>query len=352
MAVDSACAWLGGTGLAARVWRDGLDSKQRYLFDNTCVAAGTPILPGMGLQMCGPVLMRFGTDRQKEYFLPRILSGEHYWCQGFSEPQAGSDLAALRCRAVREGDVYVVNGSKLWTTHAHAADWIFLLVKTGTAGMKPQQSITFLLAPMTTPGISVRPIRSLSGEHEVNQVFLDSVRIPLENRVGAENDGWSIAKYLLGFERVGGSRSGRVESVLARTAKIAAHERCDGAPLSEDPEFQRGFTQLAMEQTVLAAVEAQILASLDTHSGAGDTAASTLKLLGSELLQRATAFAMEALGPYAIADQLSALLPAAGPSHAHGPTARYLNARAATIFGGSSQVQRNILARQLIDAGQ
>jgi alkylation response protein AidB-like acyl-CoA dehydrogenase len=356
---DLARRWLGilhRRGWAAPNWPrefggTGWTPLQRYVFEHECAEAGTPILPGMGLGMCGPVLMRFGTAWQQEFFLPRILSGEHYWCQGYSEPQAGSDLAALQCRALRNGDEYVVDGTKLWTTHAHAANWIFLLVRTDSTG-KPQQGITFLLCPMDAAGITVRPIRSISGEHEVNQVFFDAVRVPVVNRVGEENDGWTVAKYLLEFERSGGSRAARVKSVLRRIRVLAGSETRAGAPLLEDEDFRRRYTEVQLAQLVLEATEWRLLTSQATGRSVGDTTASILKLRGSELMQEATALAMDALGERGIVDRHAdgAADAASDEASLVWPTARYLNNRAATIFGGSSEIQRNILARALLEA--
>jgi alkylation response protein AidB-like acyl-CoA dehydrogenase len=339
-------------GWAAPAWPTeyggpGWTPRERYIFDHECAEAGTPILPAMGLGMCGPVLMKFGTAQQKARFLPRILSGEDFWCQGYSEPQSGSDLASLQCRAVKDdADSYLVTGTKIWTTHAHAANWMFMLVRTSSSG-KPQQGITFLLVPMQTPGITVRPIRSMSGEHEINQVFFDAVRVPVENRVGEENGGWTVAKYLLEFERGGVSRSARVKSALKRALASAREERADGGLLCDDADFRRRFTELSMAQEVLRALEWRSLNDAEIRGQIGDSSASTLKLLGSELLQEATTFAMDAIGDYALADQRSAQ--PIGPEYASLPTARYLNQRAGTIFGGSSEVQRNILSRLLID---
>ena len=201
----------------------GWTGDQRAIFQEECARVGTPRLPAMGLSLCGPVIMRYGTAEQKAFFLPRMLSGEHYWCQGYSEPQSGSDLASLQTRAVRDGDDYVVDGSKLWTTHAHYANWIFLLVRTSTEG-KPQAGISFLVCPMDTPGITVRPILSMSGEHEVNQVYFDGVRIPVANRMGEENQGWTVAKYLLEFERGGGSSGVGLGVAMDRLEDIARQE--------------------------------------------------------------------------------------------------------------------------------
>ncbi len=283
--------------------------------------------------MCGPILIHFGTEEQKARFLPRLRSGEDYWCQGYSEPGAGSDLAALSCRARREGDDYVIDGSKLWTTHAQYADWIFMLVRTG-GGERPQQGITFLLADMRSPGITVEPIISMSGEHEVNQVFFDGVRVPVTNRIGEEGEGWSIAKKLLEFER-SGVYGPRVRRILRRAERMARASGRWGTP-----HFRREYARLAIEVDVLEASELRYLAN-----GQGNP--SILKLAGTETMQRVSQLCNSAAGSAA---------GYAGP-HAEddaeigdgaGSMARYLNMRAATIYGGSSEVQRNVLARSTL----
>ena len=327
----------------------GWSPVQKYIWDTELAEAGAPSLPAMGLQMCGPVLMGYGTPDQKAFFLPRILSGEHYWCQGYSEPQSGSDLASLQCRAERDGDHYVVNGTKIWTTHAQHANWMFLLVRTRTEG-KPQAGITFLLLDMATPGLSIRPILSMSGEHEVNQCFFDNVRIPVENRVGEENQGWTVAKYLLEFER-GGSYAARIRGLMRQVKAAAAAEAGDdGGTLWEDPDFRRKTLSLEVELAAVDWTERRVIAGMSSGRPVGDSTASMLKLKGTETMQKATELALEAIGGYAAADQrdsLSAFANTApvGPEHARTPVARYLNTRAATIYGGSSEVQRNILAR-------
>ena len=210
-------------GWPARHGGAAFTAVQRFVFETELAHAGAPVLPAMGIQMCGPVLMEYGTPDQKGFFLPRILSGEHYWCQGYSEPGSGSDLASLQMRAVRDGDDYVLDGSKIWTTHAQFANWIFLLVRTSTEG-KPQGGITFLLAPMTTPGITVTPIISISGEHEVNQVFFEGARVPVANRVGEENQGWTVATYLLQVER-GGFYAARMRQALQSLKDMAVADK-------------------------------------------------------------------------------------------------------------------------------
>jgi alkylation response protein AidB-like acyl-CoA dehydrogenase len=307
----------------------------------------------MGLQMCGPALIHFGTTEQKALYLPRILSGEHYWCQGYSEPGAGSDLASLQCRAVREGADYVINGTKIWTTHAHWANWIFLLVRTASQG-KPQAGISFLLAPMSSPGIKIRPILSMSGEHEINQIFFDDVRVPVENRIGEENAGWTIAKTVLEFERGGGSATGRTRRVIAeirRSAQLEGDGR--GGRLWDDALFRARLAEIEIETLALEHTQLQVLAGTAAGDSVGNEAASLLKLKSSELFQHATELSMDALGHYALPDQHEALeaesgAPGVGPTYAATPTARYLNARARSIFGGSNEIQREILARSAL----
>jgi alkylation response protein AidB-like acyl-CoA dehydrogenase len=340
-------------GWAAPAWPvehggPGWTPMQRFIFADECARAGAPSLPAMGLQMCGPVLMRYGTPEQKAFFLPRMLSGEHYWCQGYSEPQSGSDLASLQMRAVRDGDDYVVTGSKIWTTHAQHANWMFLLVRTSTDG-KPQAGISFLLTPMDAPGIAVRPIISISGEHEVNQVFFDDVRIPVANRVGEENQGWTVAKHLLEFERGAGAAANRLKVELEGARKIADVEGW----WAEDGDFRRRWMELEIELRALEFTERGVAAALSAGRRVGDAVASRLKLAVSTLQQRIMELGMGALGDYACADQrpamgMSANSPPVGADYALTPTAKYLNSRAATIYGGSQEIQHNILARIIL----
>jgi alkylation response protein AidB-like acyl-CoA dehydrogenase len=322
----------GGTG-----WSD----VQRWIFESECAEAGTPAVPVMGLRMCGPVLMRFGTPRQKEFFLPRILSGEHHWCQGYSEPQAGSDLARLQCKAELVGDRYIVRGQKIWTTYAHVCNWIFALVRTAT-GPKPQDGISFLLIPMDSPGISVRPIITLAGDHEVNEVFFDGVAVPAENLVGEQDRGWTVAKYLLEFER-GGSYAARLKAGL-RDASAAARR----ASLCDDGAFNARLAALEAEAAAIDITERRIISAFSRGDSPGP-AASMLKLAGTEAIQRVNEIMIEIVGSYAAADYAAARHGLAnwapGPDDAVTVMGRYLNNRAATIYGGSSEVQRNILAK-------
>jgi alkylation response protein AidB-like acyl-CoA dehydrogenase len=335
----------GGTGWTA---------TQREIFQAECARVGTPALPGMGISLCAPIIMKYGSDEQKAFFLPRMLSGEHYWCQGYSEPQAGSDLSSLQTRAVRDGEDYVVNGSKLWTTHAHNANWIFLLVRTSTEG-KQQQGISFLVSPMDAPGITVRPIVSMSGEHEVNQVFFDNVRVPVKNRMGEENQGWTVAKYLLEFERGGGSFGVGMRAAMNRMKAIAQQERCDGdvGDLLDDAAFRRKAASLEIQLMAADWTDRRLSSGHAVGESVGAAAASMKKLMGSERGQDVAELSVEALGLYATPDQRPALgvganEPPVGPDYAALPAARYLNGRASTVFGGSSEVQRNILARVVL----
>lgn len=327
----------------------GWDAMQRHIFASECGGADTPSFPGFGLSLLGPALIRFGTPDQQSRFLPAILSGECYFCQGFSEPGAGSDLASLRTAAVRDGDEYVVNGSKIWTTHAHFANWIFLLVRTSNEG-KPQTGITFLMAPMDTPGISVRPIISMSGEHEINQTFFDDVRIPVAFRIGDENKGWDVAKYLLEYER-GSGFAAKAMASLERAKRIATLQPGDdGQNLWDDPSFRRRVAEVEIDQIALAATEQHLSELLVAGGTIGDVLASTIKIAGTQLLQMADELGVEALGDYAMADQREALtldsnVPSIGPDYAAKPVARFLNDRATSIYGGSNEVLRGVIAK-------
>lgn len=325
----------------------GWSIVQRYIWDTEATAAGAPSLPAMGLQMCGPVLMEFGTPEQKEFFLPRILSGEHYWCQGYSEPGSGSDLASLQCKGVREGDDYIINGTKIWTTHAQFANWIFCLIRTNSE-LKPQAGISFILIDLASPGIEIRPIISIGGDHEVNQIFFDNVRVPAALLVGGENNGWTVAKYLLEFER-GGAYAGRLRALLSKVRAMAAIEQADGQPLIRDPDFARKLSELEMAIEAVDMTEKRVISALSVGSNPGSVTSSILKLLGTETTQEVTELAIETIGYYGLPDYQQThgrgdnIMP--GSQHAVPVMAKYLNTRAATIYGGSSEIQRNILAR-------
>ncbi len=328
----------------------GWTARQREIYSMECARIGTPSLPSMGLTLCGPVIMRYGTQAQKEYFLPRMLSGEHIWGQGYSEPQSGSDLASLQTRAVRDGDDYVVNGTKIWTTNGHNANWMFLLVRTRTEG-KPQAGISFLVTPMDTPGLTRRPIISTSGEHELNQIFFDDVRIPVANRMGEENEGWTVAKYLLEFERGGGSLGVGLMAGMGKVKSMAADEPADGGgSLMTDSSFRRKAVQLEIDLITADWTDLYLSSGAGVGESVGGTAASIKKLLASQKGQDIAELAVDAIGIYAVADQRNGLgahpmEPPIGPAHALTTVTRHLNGRASTVFGGSSEIQHNILAR-------
>ena len=332
----------GGTG-----WNE----MQRYIFAAECARAGAPGLAPMGLKMVGPVIMGYGTEDQKAHYLPRILSGEDYWCQGYSEPGAGSDLAALQLRADLDGDAYVLNGTKIWTTHAHWANRMFCLVRTRSEG-KPQAGITFLLLDMQTSGVSVRPILTLAGEHEVNQVFFDNVRVPVSGRVGEENQGWTVAKYLLEFERGGGSAAGLKVS-FERLKALAREERADsGGALIDDPGFRARLAAVGVTLDAVEMTEHRVLAELASGRNPGP-ASSMLKTQGTETMQKLDELAMEGVAAYAAVEQIAARAPGAhqdfiGPEHGLTSMARYLNNRAGSIYGGSNEIQRDIMARLVL----
>ena len=340
---------LHARGWAAPSWPKeyggpGWNETQRAIFAAECAAAGAPSLAPMGLKMAGPVIMGHGTPEQKAHYLPRILSGEDYWCQGYSEPGSGSDLASLQLRAESDGDDYVLSGSKIWTTHAQFANRMFCLVRTNAAG-KPQQGITFLLLDMASPGIEVKPIITLAGEHEVNQVFFEGVRVPKANRVGAENDGWTVAKYLLEFERGGGSAPG-LQISLARTRAIAAAEG------QVDRQARRRLAEAEIAVQAIDISERRVLSALSAGRNPGP-ASSMLKINGTEAMQRIDELAIDAAAHYAGVDQPAAReagsnVAAVGPDHSLTAMPRYLNNRAASIYGGSNEIQRDIIARLVL----
>lgn len=324
---------LNARGWAAPDWPaefggPGWDEMQRYLFAAECACAGAPNLAPMGLKMVAPVIMHYGSAEQRAHYLPRILSGADYWCQGFSEPGAGSDLASLQLRATPDGSDYVLNGSKIWTTHAHFANRMFALVRTSNDG-KPQAGISFLLLDMATPGISIEPIRTLAGDHELNQVFFDDVRVPQANRLGAENAGWSVAKHLLTFER-GGKYA---------PALIGRLERLRGQA-GIDPVLR---ARLDREAIGLAALQALELKAMRGLGGSAALYASVLKVLGTETAQRIDVLACEIAGYSAWADA-----DGQAPADVAVAVPRYLNDRAASIYAGSNEIQRDLIARHML----
>jgi acyl-CoA dehydrogenase len=321
----------------------GWSEVQRYIFSAECTAACAPGHFSFGTLMCGPVLMRFGTAAQKAHYLPRILSGEHRWCQGYSEPGAGSDLAALQTRAIADGQDYIVSGTKIWTTFAHLANRMFCLVRT-SGSAKPQQGISFLLIDMQSPGVSVRPIINIAGDHEFNQVFFDGVRVPKENLVGDEGEGWTVAKCLLEFER-GSDYAPRLWAQLAWTKHLAGK-------FSADPSIQSKLAEAEIDLLALEMLERRTMSALSLGEAPGP-ASSLLKLRGSEMIQRIDELALDAIGIHTLPYQFSALGSGSNQALNGGPdalvaVARYLYDRSVTIFGGTSEIQRNILGRAIL----
>jgi alkylation response protein AidB-like acyl-CoA dehydrogenase len=327
----------------------GWTPVQRHIFDEECARAGTPPVLPFGVNMVAPVIMAFGSPAQKAYYLPRILSCEDWWCQGYSEPGAGSDLASLKTTAVRDGDEYIVNGQKTWTTLAQHADMIFCLVRTDP-GVRKQEGISFLLIDMHAPGVTVRPIIMLDEDHEVNEVFFDNVRVPAANLVGEENRGWTYAKYLLGHERTGIAAVGRSKRELARLKALAMREQKDGAPLLRDPLFAAKVAELEIELMALEMTVLRVLA--DAHKAPGPEA-SVLKVRGTEIQQRLSELMVEAAGPLALPfdpDYLEGVHDhsvidddVAAPLLAH-----YFNYRKTSIYGGSNEIQRNIISQMIL----
>ena len=332
----------GGTG-----WNE----MRRFIFQMECIRAGAPSLAPMGLRMVGPCIMRYGTSEQKAHYLPRLLAGEDYWCQGYSEPGAGSDLASLQLSATSDGDDYVLNGSKIWTTHAHWANRMFCLVRTRFEG-KPQAGITFLLLDMNSPGLVVKPIITLAGEHEVNQVFFDDVRVPKANRLGEENDGWTVAKYLLEFERGGGSSPGLKVSLQRLRDMVRGELSDDGGVLFDDPAFRARLAEIEIAVTAIEVTEHRILSALSSGKNPGP-ASSMLKTQSTEAMQRIDELAIDVAAHFAAVDQKEAreagsnLIPV-GPDHSLVAMARYLNNRAGSIYGGSNEIQRDIMAKLVL----
>jgi alkylation response protein AidB-like acyl-CoA dehydrogenase len=322
----------------------GWDLTRRYIWATESTLAGAPSLAPMGLGMCGPMLIGFGTQAQKDYYLPRILSGEDYWCQGYSEPGAGSDLASLKLRADSDGDHYVLNGTKIWTTHAHVANRMFCLVRTGEGG-KPQAGITFVLLDMDSPGITVEPILFASGTHEVNQVFFDDVRVPRANRVGEENQGWTVAKYLLEFER-GGGGSVAQQTALARVRRIAATIPMDGGTLADDAAFKRKLDAMHVQVQAAQYTEHRIMAALSQGRNPGPES-SLMKNLGADNSQRITELMVEAVGHASVVPPVDAAAPADSAESSMAFT-RHFNLRASSIAGGTNEVQKNIIAKLVL----
>lgn len=332
----------GGTGWSV---------TQRYLYDEAVAESAAPETLPFGTAMVGPVIYTFGTDDQKQHYLPRILSGEDWWCQGYSEPNAGSDLASLQTRAKRDGDHYIINGAKTWTSLAHMADWIFCLVRTSQEG-KPQEGISFLLIDMSSPGIEIKPIQTIDNDHHVNMVFFQNVRVPVENRIGEENKGWTYAKFLLGNERQTIADVAPSKQRLRRLKELAGQEMAYGVPLLENTDFRRNLAEVEVELTAHEMTSLRFLAAEAGGKPVGPEA-SVLKIRGSEIRQRLTTLTLEAYGYYAgpLAQDISAELrnePPVGPAGAAAATSDYMFSRASSIYGGTNEIQKGILAKMVL----
>lgn len=340
---------LNANGLAVPHWPAEWGGKnwtpvQRHIYLDEMQLASVPDPLAFNADMVGPVIAAFGSQEQKEKFLPGTANLDIWWCQGFSEPEAGSDLASLKTKAVRDGDSWIVNGQKTWTTLGQHADWIFCLVRTDPDAPKRQQGISFLLIDMKTPGITVRPIKLIDGGYEVNEVWFEDVRVPAENLVGEENAGWSYAKYLLGNERTGVTRTGASKAKLAKAKKYAAETKVGDGSLLDDPLFAARFAELENELVALELTQLRVVAS--SADGKPNPASSLLKLRGSELQQAATEILMDVAGPDSLAFDAGDDI--ASPEWAQRSAPVFLNYRKVSIYSGSSEVQRNIISSSIL----
>ena len=347
----------GGPAWSTAFGGCGWSAVQQYIFEEEAAMAGAPRTLPFGVKMVAPVIMAFGTEAQQQRFLPRILAAEDWWCQGYSEPGAGSDLASLKMQALRntdqDGAHYLVNGQKTWTTLGQYANWIFCLVRTDLQA-KPQRGISFLLIDMQSPGITLRPIITMDGAHEVNEVWFDNVRVPIENLVGEENKGWTCAKFLLGHERANIAGIGIAKRELARLKRIAATEQRHGRPLLQDPLFAIRIAQIEIDLMALEITNLRVL-SAEAEQRAPGPEASVLKIRGTEIQQAITALLVQAAGPYALQLRREAMAAGfsgelAGPAYASGLAAGYLNMRKLSIYGGSNEIQKNIIAQNYLGA--
>ena len=364
LAKDDLVVWqriLNAKGWAVPHWPKqwggtGWGPVELYLFRDEMQQAPAPEPLPFGVSMVGPVIIAFGNETQKQKYLPRIANLDDWWCQGFSEPGAGSDLASLKTSAKRADGHYVVNGQKTWTTLAQYADWIFCLVRTDPAAKK-QEGISFLLIDMKTPGITVRPIQTIDGGHEVNEVFFDDVKVPAENLVGQENKGWDYAKFLLGNERTGIARIGISKARIRRLKELAAIEQAGGKPLIADERFRAKIAAVEVELKALEMTQLRVVAAAaaaGSRSNKPDPASSILKIKGSEIQQTITELLLEVVGPYALPDQIPHdeserwNEPPIGPDWGGPLAAQYFNNRKTTIYGGSNEIQKNIIAKAIL----
>ncbi|HEY4365820.1 MAG TPA: acyl-CoA dehydrogenase family protein [Steroidobacteraceae bacterium] len=342
----------GAPGWPKQFGGPGWSPLQMHIYEEESAAAGAPRVIPFGLKMVAPVIMAFGSPAQQQRFLPRILSGEDWWCQGYSEPGAGSDLASLKMRAERQGDHYVLNGQKTWNTLGQHANWIFCLVRTDPNAPKQQQGISFVLVDMKTPGITVRPIITMDGAHEVNEIWFENVAVPMENRVGEENKGWTYAKFLLGHERTNIAGVGASKRELGRLKTIASSEIKNGRPLIEDPLFAARIAQVEIDLMALEITNLRAL-SAESEQRAPGPEASLLKIKGTEIQQALSELMMYAVGPYALpflreSPEEGDLKSVVGPEYAAPLAATYCNARKVSIYGGSNEIQRNIISQMIL----
>ncbi|MFT5775600.1 acyl-CoA dehydrogenase family protein [Hyphomonas sp.] len=357
---DEFLAWhkiLGKKGWSVPAWPEkyggtGWTSTQRYIWseENARVDAIMP-LP-FGAAMVAPVIYTFGTEEQKKEYLPGIMSGDVWWCQGYSEPGAGSDLASVKTTAVRDGDEWVINGQKTWTTLAQFADWGFFLCRTDPTAKKPQEGISFILVNMKTPGVEVRPIKLIDGGHEVNETWLTDVRVPVGNLVGKENEGWTCAKFLLAHERSGIAGVARSKRGVEKLRAIASEELVDGKPLIQSGDFARKISQLEIDLTTLEFTELRTLAAESAGKGPGPES-SILKIKGTEIQQRLTELTLEAVGnygaPYTAGMETDGSNErGVGPDHSNFTAETYFNMRKTSIYGGSNEIQRNIISKMIL----
>ena len=324
---------------------------QKYIFAEEMARVGAPEPVAFGIKMVAPVIFTYGSEEQRQRFLPDILASNVWWCQGYSEPNAGSDLASLKTTAVLEGDHYVVSGTKTWNTLGHYADWIFCLVRTDNTAKK-QEGITFLLIDMKTPGITVRPIITLDEDHEVNEVFFDKVRVPVANLIGEENKGWTYAKYLLGHERTGIAAVGRSKRELVFVKRIAGEQHKNGNPLIDDPLFATKLAALEIELMALEVTVLRVISQEGKRRGPGPEA-SMLKVKGTEVQQRLTELMVEAVGPLGLPfepDYLEGTIAhsTAGDDDAAPLVPYYFNYRKTSIYGGSNEIQKNIITQMIL----
>ena len=353
-------AILNARGWLANHWPEeyggpGWSAVQKFIFENESALANAPRIVPFGVNMLGPVLIKYGDEAQKRYWLPRILDGSDWWCQGYSEPGAGSDLAAVNTLAVRGvdagGEHYIVNGQKTWTTLGQYANMIFCLVRTDREAKK-QEGISFLLIDMNSPGVEVRPIITLDGEHEVNEVFFTNVRVPAENQVGGENRGWTCAKYLLTYERTNIAGVGMSSAALERLKTIAASQRRNGRPLTDDPSFAARLARVEIDLENMKTTNLRVIAAV-AGGGVPGAESSMLKIRGTEIRQEISSLARRAMGIHARPFLIEALEgdytgPATGPDFAAAASAQYFNNRKLSIFGGSNEIQKNIISKMIL----